>query len=170
MITAELLLAYLLQTVSAIGIPVHTSAIDIEETQCLAENIYFEARGESLKGQYAVASVTLNRVGHPNYPDTVCEVVKQKTRLKSTGSYVCAFSWYCDKSVKFRFNNRDGSVNDKSVNQFKTAITVALKALYGDVEDPTKGATNFHNPYVSSPSWASSMRRTARIGNHDFYR
>ena len=48
---------------------------DLDQTYCMAQNIYYEARGESLKGKQAVGNVVLNRVAHPKYPDTVCGVV-----------------------------------------------------------------------------------------------
>lgn len=170
MLTAKTLLTYLLQTVSLVGLPVDGEKINLEEAQCLAENIYFEARGEELKGQYAVAAVTLNRVNHPKYPDTVCEVVKQKTKIKGADKHVCAFSWYCDNKRTISFRNKDGSVNQLAVDQFHVASIVALTTMYGEVKDVTNGATNFHNPHVSTPTWASTMRRTSSIGNHHFYK
>ena len=168
MVTATSLLTYLLQTVSLFGSHFHHTEVNLEEAQCLAENIYFEARGESEHGQLAVANVTLNRVRHPDYPDTVCDVVRQKTRTKRNGNYVCAFSWYCENR-RIRFTNKDGSINHKTVEQFKAASVIALTALYNPPGDNTKGAISFHNPHASSPGWAQTMRRTVRIGNHDFY-
>ena len=70
----------------------------VDEVLCLAENIYFEARSESAAGRMAVALVTFNRVEHPNFPDTVCGVVKQ-TKYYPSGRidlHSCQFSWYCE--------------------------------------------------------------------------
>ncbi len=60
--------------------------------QCLAEALYFEARGESIKGQFAVAEVIMNRVEHGYYPDSLCGVIKQGTGRK----YQCQFTYTCD--------------------------------------------------------------------------
>ena len=58
--------------------PVDNSTV--EETYCMAQNIYYEARGESLKGKQAVGNVVLNRVDHKKYPNTVCGVVYEAKR------------------------------------------------------------------------------------------
>ena len=68
------------------------------ETECLAENIYFEARNQGFAGWVAVAQVTLNRVRDDRFPNTICEVVKQGLTYES-GFPIrdkCQFSWYCD--------------------------------------------------------------------------
>ncbi|MBF0307485.1 MAG: cell wall hydrolase, partial [Alphaproteobacteria bacterium] len=64
---------------------------DPAEVECLALNIYFEGRGEPTEGRVAVAQVTLNRVAHPDWPKTVCGVVRQGGPMAP-----CQFSWYCD--------------------------------------------------------------------------
>lgn len=173
MITAKLLLAYILQASSLYGITVDTTQIDPQEAYCLAENVYYEAKSESIRGQYAVASVILNRTKDPRYPDTVCGVVQQTSKSKISERVVCAFSWYCDsnrRGKEISLRKRDGSVNQAVVDQFQVASIVAITVLGGGVEDNTNGATHFHNPNISSPDWASTLRKTARIGNHDFYR
>ena len=167
--TASILLTYLLQTASLIGLP-DVQSVNHEEIHCLAENVYFESRGENIRGQYAVAHVTLNRVNNGDYPDTVCKVVRQKSVVRSTGKRVCAFSWVCEPRRTIKFVGRDGTINDYAVEQYNTALVVALKVLYGDVEDVTKGATSFHNTSIPTPSWAQRMLRTVKIGNHVFYR
>jgi len=174
MITAKLLLVYLLQSADISGLStIDTAQIDPQEAYCLAENIYYEARSEDIRGQFAVASVTLNRAKDPRFPSTVCGVVKQTTRSRITDKLVCAFSWYCDNEKKGReipVNNKDGSINQLVTDQFRTASIIAIKALGGDVKDNTKGATHFHNPFISNPTWANNMIKTATIGNHTFYK
>lgn len=173
MITAKLLLAYLLQATNVTGIPVDTSQIDPKEAYCLAENIYYEARNEDIKGQYAVASVTLNRMRDPRYPSTICGVVQQSSRSKFTEKIVCAFSWFCENDRHGKdipLSNKDGSVNQSIVDQFQIASIVAITVLGGDVEDNTDGATHFHNPFTSNPDWAHTLKKTMRVGNHDFYK
>ncbi len=172
--TAKLLLVYLLQTADVSGLStIDTSQVDPQEAYCLAENIYYEAGGEDIQGQFAVASVTLNRAKDARFPSTVCGVVKQTARSRVTDKLVCAFSWYCDSEKKGReipVNNKDGSVNRRVTDQFRRASIVAITVLAGDVKDNTKGATHFHNPFTSNPAWANTMRKTTTIGNHTFYK
>ncbi|HEY6437042.1 MAG TPA: cell wall hydrolase [Ignavibacteriaceae bacterium] len=173
MMTAKLLLVYLLQTASTLGINADISNINIEEAYCLAENIYYEARNEDIQGQYAVASVTINRSKDNRFPDTICEVVKQTAVSRATKNVVCAFSWYCENDRKGKdipFRNRDGSMNQPIVDQFQVAVIVAITTLSGVVEDNTGGATHFHNPRKSNPDWARKLKHTVKIGNHTFHK
>ena len=123
--------------------------------QCLAEAIYFEARGESLAGQVAVAEVILNRVDSPNYPGTVCGVVKQGQERR-TG---CQFSFMCDGKPEV--------VRDPDA--FNRAGVIAHLLMEGRPRILTGNATHFHTRAVS-PSWSRRLVRTARIGAHIFYR
>lgn len=161
---------YLLQTATLAGLSIDTTKIDVEEAYCLAENVYYEARSEDIRGQFAVASVTMNRVNNKRYPNTVCGVVKQTAGIGSR--IVCAFSWYCENDRKGKdipIKNKDGSVNQLVVDQFQVAMMVAITTLGGDVKDITKGATHFHNQTIT-PQWSSEMRKTLTLGNHTFYR
>jgi spore germination cell wall hydrolase CwlJ-like protein len=173
MITAKLLLAYLLQATDVTGLTIDTSKIDQQEAYCLAENIYYEAKGEDIRGQFAVASVTLNRAKDSRFPNTICGVVQQSARSRITNGLVCAFSWYCENDKKGKeipVKNRDGSINQTVVDQFQVASIVAITVLGGGVEDNTKGATHFHNPFTSNPAWKNELTKTMRVGNHDFYK
>ena len=173
MLSAKLLLAYLLSTANIVGIDVDTSKVDPEQAYCLAENIYYEARNEDIQGQFAVASVTLNRVNDSRFPSTICEVVKQSAVSRISKRLVCAFSWYCENDKKGReipVRNKDGSVNQHVVDQFQVASIIAITVLSGDVKDNTHGATYFHNPFTSHPSWRNEFIKTMRLGNHDFYK
>jgi spore germination cell wall hydrolase CwlJ-like protein len=173
MLTAKLLLAYLLYTTNILGIGADLSKIDLAEAYCLAENIYYEARNEDIQGQFAVASVTLNRVKDSRFPNNICGVVKQTAISKTTNAVVCAFSWYCEnnrKGKEISFRNKDGTINQTIVDQFQVASIVAISVLGGNIEDNTKGATHFHNPSLSQPSWRENMKKTVKMGNHDFYR
>lgn len=133
------------------------------ERQCLAENIYHEARSESEVGKRAVAYVTLNRTHDPNYPDDVCDVVHQG-KLDSKGNPVlnqCQFSWYCDgKSDKI----------DEPAEWLQSQIIAGIVlATYGNSFDPTEGAVMYHAESVK-PSWRKAFERTAQIDNHIFYK
>lgn len=127
-----------------------------EELRCLALNIYWEARSEPALGRFAVAAVTLNRVSHRRFPNTVCEVVRQGETL---GRHRCQFSWMCDDK------------SDKPENQaaWREAEHIAYSMLFLDLPDPTNGALWYHADYVS-PGWAKAMARVTQIGRHLFYR
>ena len=75
----------------AIALMASSSFVIADEVKCLAQNIYWEARNQSIQGMYAIADVTLNRVKDKRWPSTVCEVVKQ--RKNAGGKWVCQFSW-----------------------------------------------------------------------------
>ena len=122
------------------------------EIDCLAQVTYHESRGEPDRGKIAVAQVALNRVKSGEYPDSVCAVVRQRSRN------TCQFSWVCE-------NKR---VNKKS-EDFRRERKLAAAVYHGKVDDVARGATHFHNRTVK-PSWARKFKLTARIGNHFFYR
>lgn len=113
--------------------------------ECMAKNIYFEARGESYIGKIAVAHVTLNRVTAAGYPDSVCGVVYQRNQ----------FSW-TSASSKIR-----------DFKLYEQAKQIAHDVLMGQTKDPTRGAVSFHNRFVD-PAW--NKRPVIRIGNHVFYK
>jgi len=121
--------------------------------QCLTEAIYFEARGESLKGQFAVAEVILNRVDSPLYPGSVCGVVKQR------GGGGCQFSYVCDGRAD---RMRENEASDR-------AARIARAMLDGEPRLLTEGATHFHTLSVN-PGWSKRFAKTAAIGAHVFYR
>ncbi|WP_246020600.1 cell wall hydrolase [Paracoccus subflavus] len=118
------------------------------DLNCLAEAIYHEARGESVKGQAAVAEVVLNRVDSNRFASSVCGVVNQP------------------KQFSYTIGGRK-PIRNKSA--YLRAREIAREALAGAPRMLTGGATYFHTPAVS-PSWAHRFQRTVRIGQHIFYR
>jgi spore germination cell wall hydrolase CwlJ-like protein len=122
------------------------------EWQCLTEALYFEARGESLEGQIAVAEVILNRVDSPLYPRSVCGVVKQR------GGGGCQFSYVCQGKGKMR----ETAAAD-------LAGRIARAMLDGAPRLLTDGATHFHTRGVR-PGWSKRFAHTTTIGAHAFYR
>jgi len=130
-----------------------------KELKCLADNIYHEARGEGIDGQKAVAHVTMNRVDHPYYPNTVCEVVWEKRKSKRTKKWVAQFSWTLDgKSDKIR--------DQETYAQIKR---IAYRIMVTNPPDITSGATHYHNDEVS-PRWAKKLTMTKEVDKHTFYR
>ncbi len=127
-----------------------------QEQQCLSAAIYFEARGESVKGQAAVAQVVLNRVRNPAYPKSICGVVYQNMKWRNR----CQFSFACD-GIRDRVASRE---------HYEMAEDVALAVTAGKIWLPEVGSsTHYYADYVS-PRWARTMHRMKQIGRHIFYR
>lgn len=124
------------------------------EWQCLAEALYFEARGESVKGQMAVAEVILNRVNSRKFPNSVCGVVHQGGTERNS----CQFSYHCD-------GRREVFAEGKA---YERVGKIAELMLAGRERSLTDGALYFHNDGVR-PRWARRMALTAEIGTHIFY-
>lgn len=118
------------------------------DLNCLAEAIYHEARGESSRGQAAVAEVILNRVESRQFPSSVCGVVNQPSQFSYT------------------IGGRK-AIGNKAA--YLRARDIARNALAGAPRVLTGGATYFHTPSVS-PSWSRRFQRTVQIGRHIFYR
>lgn len=123
--------------------------------QCLSEALYFEARGETVKGQFAVAEVIMNRVETSRFPDTPCGVINQGTGRK----YQCQFTYTCD--------GHEEVIAEKTA--YERVAKVARAVLDERAENLTKGATHYHTTAVR-PSWAKVYTRTVKIGVHLFYR
>lgn len=126
-----------------------------EDWACLSEALYFEARGESVRGQFAVAEVIMNRVASARFPDTICGVIRQGTGKK----FQCQFTYTCD--------GYDEVIREKAA--FSRVQKVARMSLDGRVDPLTNGATHYHTTAVR-PRWARVYKRTAKIGVHIFYR
>ena len=124
---------------------------DQESVECLARTVYFEARGEPIAGQMAVASVVLARVVSEEYPDTVCEVV---TEARKPGRYRCQFTWWCD-------GRPDDPKNEEEYRQAKGLAMFAM--LLGPQPG---GPTHFHAADMK-PQW--KLQQVATIGGHVFY-
>ena len=131
----------------------HKTARD--QYRCLAQAIYFEARGEPIEGQVAVAQVVMNRLSDPRYPHTICGVVYQN----ETRRHRCQFSFACDgKSDR----PRDGIA-------WMRAKYIATLAMNGMLENVVGDSTHYHATY-SHPGWANELSPTVTVGRHMFYR
>ena len=136
-------------------IPALPAASGGEQWSCLATALYFEARGESVKGQFAVAEVILNRVDSRKYPNSICAVVNQGSKRRNA----CQFSYTCD--------GRADKIREKAV--YETVAKIARLMIDGAPRALTGGATHFHTTNVR-PRWARRFPNTAKIGSHLFYR
>lgn len=137
------------------------NTISERQLRCLAEGMYFEARGEPMRGQLAVGRVILNRVQSRSYPDTICDVVYQNDHMSNR----CQFSFACDGKPdliverKVWDNVRGYAAwllaNDPGGTEYQVLASLA-------------DATHYHADYVM-PHWAKFFELTARIGRHIFY-
>jgi N-acetylmuramoyl-L-alanine amidase len=140
----------------SLGTPSHSytktseGRVDKKEAYCLAQVIYFEARGEPVQGQIAVAQVTINRRDSNLFPNSICKVVSQKAP--------CQYSWYC--------NGRSNNLPNN--NEASKAIALASYLLVVELDDITHGALFFHASRIK-PGWRN-LEKTVEIGAHVFYR
>jgi N-acetylmuramoyl-L-alanine amidase len=125
-----------------------------EGARCLALTMYWEAKTEGADGMLAVASVVLNRRDHPEFPDTVCGVVKQGGEKPP-----CQFSWWCDGK----------SDRPQEGEAWRLAQRLAERTLSQAPRDATRGALFFHASSIKKP-WRVPRARTVQIGRHVFYR
>ena len=122
--------------------------------QCLTEALYFEARSETLEGQFAVGEVILNRVDSRKFPNSVCGVVTQGAHRLNA----CQFSYNCDGKAEHFSEARAYARSGK----------LAKLLLDGRARVLTAGATYYHASSVN-PRWSRSFTKTAQIGRHIFY-
>ena len=123
---------------------------------CLATAIYFEARGEPVKGQIAVAQVIMNRVFSGYYPNDVCGVIYQNANRYLS----CQFTFACD--------GRRKTINERGA--WARANRIAKQTLAGEVYETAVGtSTHYHAVYVH-PNWVREMKKFVRFGIHNFYR
>lgn len=128
-----------------------------KDLECLALNIYKEGGYEPVEGRIAIAQVTMNRVAHPQFPNSVCEVVYQKNKVMER--VICQFSWYCDST------HRNRAVNERAYDE---SYEVAKKVLLENFRlSSLEDALFYHADYVN-PRWR--YERIEKIGRHIFYK
>ena len=148
-----------------------------QEAECLALNIYHEARSERTAGMWAVADVTINRVKSVAFPDTICEVVKQgpvyeswktarfedlpqEERIFNPVKGMCQFSWWCDGK----------SDEPTEPDSWQRALDIAYGVINHDLGlGLTDGSDHYHADFIE-PFWAPHMTLVTTIGNHKFYK
>ena len=126
-----------------------------KQMSCLAEALYFEARGEPIKGQLAVGEVILNRVEDARYPSSICRVVNQGTGRR----FACQFTYTCDGKLE--------TVHERKPYEISLKIAKILMTTHD--RKLTKGSTHYHSNYVD-PKWSKKFERVAKFGRHIFYR
>jgi len=128
---------------------------ELRERRCLATAIYFEARGEPVRGQVAVAQVVLNRVRSPLFPETICGVVYQGQMQKG-----CQFSFTCDGHTDI----------PRDKQQWALAQDIAKQIMAGELWLPEVGYSTYYHANYVSPGWANRMSKIDKIGRHIFYK
>jgi spore germination cell wall hydrolase CwlJ-like protein len=143
------------------------------DAECMAKNIYFEARAESTAGRLAVANVTINRTIDSNYPNTICEVVQDgihhyNKNLKKffPARDRCQFSWYCDGKLD------DPDLTSRSWKDSVLLAEIVLNNHYDKaLIDITDGATHYHANWMDKyPKWSKHKKVMASIDRHIFYK
>ncbi len=126
------------------------------EHRCLSEALYYEARGEGIEGQRAVAEVVFHRMSQGNYGRSICAVV-----YEGAGHRGCQFSFACNGDLH----------HPREQSAWRDCEHLAAEILTGEVRlrNATGGATHYHATSVL-PYWAPTLQQTARIGHHIFYR
>jgi spore germination cell wall hydrolase CwlJ-like protein len=124
--------------------------------KCLAEAVYFEARGEAVRGQIAVAQVVMNRTFSGFYPNTVCGVVYQNKHRH----LACQFTFACD-------NNPDVV---REPDMWERAKKIAKAMLDGQLWLPEVAKSTHYHAYWVRPSWVNEMKKMYKFGVHTFYR
>jgi len=173
MALVEIILAAVISTAD-----IQAQQITDRAPECLALNMYHEARGQGTAGLFAVSAVVLNRVNDTRFPNSVCEVVEQgpvreswKTRKneslpQSKRKYYpiknrCQFSWFCDGK----------SDTPRNKKKYEELLDLAKLIMYNELilVDITDGALFYHADYVT-PGWAKTKQKTVEIQDHIFYR
>ena len=126
-----------------------------KQMSCLAEALYFEARGEPITGQLAVGEVILNRVEDSRYPSSICKVINQGTGRR----FACQFTYTCDGKLE--------TVHERKA--YEMALKLAKILITTHDGKLTKGSTHYHSNYVN-PKWSKKFERVAKYGRHIFYR
>ncbi|WP_299748593.1 cell wall hydrolase [Devosia sp.] len=130
------------------------------ESDCLAQAIYHEARGESEAGQYAVANVIVNRALSGKFPATLCGVIYQNA---SKGYHRCQFTFACD--------GKDDTPGERNAWNRSKAIAKAVYAEFatGQQMDSLPRSVLYYHTRSSNPSWSNTYTQVAQIGSHLFY-
>jgi len=124
--------------------------------KCLANAVYFEARGEPVRGQIAVAQVVMNRVFSPFYPNDVCGVVYQNSHRH----LACQFTFACD-GIPDVVTEPDA---------WARAQRIAHDMIDGQLWMPDVAKSTHYHAYWVHPSWVAEMKKMYKLGVHTFYR
>lgn len=128
--------------------------VDAHSLKCLADNIYYEASGQSSIGKIAIGRVVMNRLSDKRFPSSVCGVIYQKA------NETCQFSWTCqEQELRTPVNS----------SVYKESKEIAYKLLAFDMfADSFKHIKFYHNATVD-PGWAKKSKAVLKLEDHTFY-
>ena len=139
-----------------------------KEIECMAKNLYFEGRGETIEGKVAIMQVVKNRSNDKKFPDSICGVIYQGKKKynpsTSKSEYIrdkCQFSWLCDGKSDI----------PKDINSYTSLVVLAYRFLENEhiFTDITKGSVFYHSIHIAKPYWTVNLICIKKIGNHLFY-
>ena len=152
---------------------VPTSYDYVDEVKCLAQNIYFEARDQTIKGQIAVALVTINRVESRQFPNSICKVIHQASRYSNgkLKKHKCHFSWYCDGLSDIPRDRIAWKVSKTIARAMlgKPGVHIKHFGQKWNMKDFLNGAKYYHRIDVN-PYWNRKMLKVVTIGDHIFWK
>lgn len=143
---------------------------------CLAQNNFFEARGEDIVGKVAISEVVTNRAESGDFPGDVCAVVRQNTVLqlpdpttkRTVPTKVCQFSWYCDGKGSIPVRKPNGLVDPHIYKEWYDCVVAAMIVHTGKFRGLVGNAVYFYDHKSVRPSWAKRLQKVEVIGNHTF--
>ena len=138
-----------------------------KEVLCMAQNAFFEARGESFRGKVAVSQVVMERTKSPNYPDTACGVVRH-TVVTANKKRSCQFSWWCTGRRDIPLYDKRGEVKPKVYQMWYDSVRAALLVYNNKADEVVSGATHFYATKLVRPEWSRKMQKVEVIGGHTF--
>lgn len=130
---------------------------------CMTANIFFEARGEGVKGMEVVAKVTMNRVGHKKYPPNVCAVVFQRKQFSWTHQQ----QW---KTIWDVMNGRLDGFSSKDKAAYQQARKTAQKALTGSMDIVLSESALWYHTTQVKPVWRKKLQKIGTVGQHIIYK
>jgi spore germination cell wall hydrolase CwlJ-like protein len=138
-----------------------------KEVLCMAQNAFFEARGESFRGKVAVSKVVMERSKTEGFPNTACGVVRH-TVMTANNKRKCQFSWWCSGRRDIPLYDRNGEVKPKVYQMWYDSVRAALLVYNNKAGEVVSGATHFYATKLVRPDWSRKMQKVEVIGGHTF--
>lgn len=138
-----------------------------KEVLCMAQNAFFEARGEPFRGKVAVSQVVMERSKTDGYPNTACGVVRH-TVVTANKKRSCQFSWWCKGPRDIPLYDKRGEVKPKVYQMWYDSVRAALLVYNNKAGEVVSGATHFYATKLVRPDWSRKMQKVEVIGGHTF--
>jgi spore germination cell wall hydrolase CwlJ-like protein len=138
-----------------------------KEVLCMAQNAFFEARGESFRGKVAVSKVVMERSKTEGFPNTACGVVRHVV-VTANKKRSCQFSWWCKGPRDIPLYDKRGEVKPKVYQMWYDSVRAALLVYNNKAGEVVDGATHFYATKLVRPNWSRKMQKVEVIGGHTF--